>query len=72
MSRRSCLAALLVAALAASCTYTASLSVAPNGVIWVARNYTGTFTSGAAEGIYACVPSGAELRCARMRTPGMD
>lgn len=73
IARKAVVAAIVSSAMLPSCGYYASIAVAPNGVVWVAKN-SGGGLGGApqAEGIYACVPHGLELQCTRMPTRGMD
>lgn len=63
---------LLLCLLAAGCAHYAGIAVAPNGVVWVARNASGAFGSPRAEGVFACVPRGPQLDCTRVATTGME
>ncbi len=70
MTRLLRLALLLV--LVPGCVHYASVAVAPNGVVWVARNSSGLLFGPVTDGIYACVPQGLRLACTRMPARGME
>lgn len=61
--------ALLAFALSGCVSY-AGITAAPNGVIWIATNNSGSFGP-TSEGVYACVQRSGELSCSKVTTRGL-
>ncbi len=66
------LSVLVACSVLSSCVSYAGIAVAPNGAIWIVRNSQGFGGAPTVEGVFVCVPRGADLSCSRVNVRGAD
>lgn len=57
--------AIAIAICSCGCVSYASIAVAPNGVVWIARNVQGS-GGAVAHDVLACAQTSGELRCSKV------